>query len=244
MNNTTSPTIHIWQQNVNKSLISQLHLLNAASPDDFNIILLQEPWFGPTKNTRSSHCWRVLYPNTHYADTTKPLRSIIFINTNIPTNLYVQIQFNSPDVTGVQITFDLQTVLIINVYNDCKNNDAIDEVSIFLSQKFPSEQVPCNTHIILAGNFNRYHSLWEDERNAHLTSSEAALHPLLEIVDTLTSAWHSHHASRPCRPYPPEIGHAQTTSGAPTTPPTCSQNATPTRACGVPTLITSLSSPL
>ena len=184
MNSTTSPTIRIWQQNINKSLISQLHLLNVASPDNFDIILLQEPWFSHTKNTRSSHCWWVLYPNTHYADTTKPLRSIIFINTNIPTNSYVQIQFNSPDVTGVQITFDLQTVLIINVYNDCKNNDAIDEVSTFLSQKFPSEQVPCNMHIILAGDFNRHHSLWEDERNAHLTSSEAALCPLLEIVDT------------------------------------------------------------
>lgn len=185
MNSTTPPTICIWQQNdVNKSLISQLHLLNVASPDDFDIILLQEPWFGHTKNTRSSHCWRVLYPNTNYADTTKPLRPIIFINTNIPTSSYVQIQFNSPDVTGVQITFDLQTFLIINIYNDCKNNDAIDEVSTFLSQKLPSEHVPCNMHVILAGDFNRHHSLWEDECNAHLTSSEAAIHPLLEIIDT------------------------------------------------------------
>lgn len=124
-----------------------------------------------------------MYPDTHYTDATKPLRSIIFMNANIPTNSYDQLQFKSPNVTGVQITLDRLKFLIINVCSNCKNNDAIDEVSTFLTQKFPLEHVLHDTHVIITGDFNRHHALWEDERNAHLTSSVMVICPLLEIID-------------------------------------------------------------
>jgi len=125
--NSTSPRnqLRIWQQNLNKSLIAQQHLLNTASPQDWDILLLQEPWFGNTV-TRATHSWRVLYPDIYYEDKTANLRSIILINTNLSTDNYEQIQFQNTDVTGVRIMTSTGPVTVLNVYNDCNHNAAID----------------------------------------------------------------------------------------------------------------------
>ena len=182
MIDTTHSHLRIWQQNLNKSLTCQLHLLNTARPDDWDMLILQEPWIGHL-GTRSSHHWRVLYPKSYYADNSKPTRSLILINANLPTNSYEQIHFDSPDVTSTKITQGTTKILVINVYNDCKHNDALDAVSQFLNHQFPNDHVPDDTHIILAGDFNRHHPSWEEERNAHLTTNERLLHPLMDIIN-------------------------------------------------------------
>ena len=182
MNSHNPAELRIWQQNINKSLTSQLHLLNTARPAEWDVLILQEPWIGHL-GTRSSHHWRVLYPNTYFIDNTKKSRSLIMVNTNIPTNSYEQLLIDSPDATGLKITQGTNKVYIINVYNDCKHNETIYAVSQLLSHLFPDEHVPDNTHVILAGDFNRHHASWEEDRNAVLTSSEAMLQPLLDIID-------------------------------------------------------------
>ena len=182
MNRDPSSQLRIWQQNLNKSLISQLHLINSARPVDWDILIQQEPWMGHL-GTRSSHNWRVLYPKAFFTDNTKTPHSLIFINSNISTNTYEQLHFESPDVTGIKISQGNVKILIINIYNNCKNNDSIDAVSSFLTYHYPDDHIPDNTHVILAGDFNRHHAWWEEERNAHLTSSEAALKPLLDTVN-------------------------------------------------------------
>ena len=180
--NRTGPTqLRIWQQNLNKSLTAQLHLINTARPTDWDILILQEPWIGHT-GTRGSPLWRVLYPNTHFTDNSEPQRSLIFINANIPTNSYEQVQFDSADVTGIRIAHGTQKTIIVNVYNDCKHNKSIDAIQEFLEDEFPDNYVPEDVHVIIAGDFNRHHSWWEDDRNAHLTSGETSLQPLLNLI--------------------------------------------------------------
>jgi len=181
MIHTPSRQLRIWQQNLNKSLTSQLHLINTAHPNDWDVLILQEPWIGHT-GTRSSPYWRVIYPNTHYSDNAKTTHSLIFINTNIPTNSYTQIQFHNADVTGVCITHDTQKFYVINVYNDCNHNESMETVSDFLTQQFSEDHIPDDNHIVLAGDFNHHHAWWEGDHNAHLTSSEASLQPLLDII--------------------------------------------------------------
>lgn len=181
MNAQPNALIRIWQQNLNKSLTAQLHLLNTAKPDDWDLIILQEPWVGHL-GTRNSPYWRVLYPDSYFTDKTNLPRSIILVNTNIPTNSYEQMHFNSPDVTGLQIKQGPHKIIIINIYNDCNHNESLTTVGEFLTHCFPNDIIPDNTHVIFAGDFNRHHSWWEEERNAHLTSSEAAIQPLLDII--------------------------------------------------------------
>ena len=173
--------LRISQQNLNKSLIAQLHLLNTAHPNDWDIILIQEPWMA-FNGTRATPHWRVLYPKIYFEDNSKPLRSLILINTKIPTNLYEQIQFKTADVTGIMIRIGERELILINIYNDCNNNDSIDAVREFLSNKFPDEFVPNNTHIIVCGDFNRHHPWWESEENGHLTSAEHMIQPLLDLT--------------------------------------------------------------
>ena len=181
--NSTTPRNHlrIWQQNLNKSLIAQQHLLNSTSPQDWDILLLQEPWFGNTV-TRATHSWRVLYPDIYFEDKTTNLRSIILINSNLSTDCYEQIQFQNTDVTGVRVTTDAGPITVLNVYNDCNHNAAIDTVTEYLTRTFPDDHIPNDKQVIVAGDFNRHHSWWEDEGNTHLTSSEAMIQPLLDMI--------------------------------------------------------------
>lgn len=185
MNEPSSSLLRIWQQNLNKSLNSQHHLLNSARPDDWDIILIQEPWIR-SATTRSSYHWNVIYPNVFFNDRSITPRSLIFINTNIPSDTYSQIKFPSPDVTGIQIKIHDQTFLVINIYNDCNHSNSITAVSEFLNSKFPDEHVPDDVHVILGGDFNRHHPWWEDDRNDHLTSSETLLQPLMDLISSFS----------------------------------------------------------
>ena len=104
------------------------------------------------------------------------------INTNIPTNTYEQLHFDSSDITGICITQGNSKFLVINIYNDCNHNDSIVAVSAQLSLLFPNNIIPDNTHVIMAGDFNCHHEWWEDPHNSHLTSSETAIKPLLDLI--------------------------------------------------------------
>ena len=108
--------VKVTQQNLNKTLTAQLHMLNSTKLDEWDILLLQEPWM-TFNGTRATPHWRVLYPETFFADKTKPLRSIILVSTRIPTNSYEQIQFGTADVTGIMLKTDGGTIDLINVYN-------------------------------------------------------------------------------------------------------------------------------
>ena len=181
MNRYDQQQLRISQQNLNKSLTAQLHLLNTAHPNDWDILLIQEPWIA-FNGTRATPHWRVLYPEIYFDDNTKPLRSIILVNTNIPTNQYEQIQFQTADVTGLTVKTGDRKIVLINVYNDCNNNDSIDAVSKFLSERYPDDFVPHDTHVIICGDFNRHHPWWEREENAHLNSAENMIRPLLDLT--------------------------------------------------------------
>ena len=181
MNESPPAHLRLWQQNLNKSLTAQLHLLNSARPPDWDLILIQEPWIGST-NTRTTPSWTPLYPNTFINDRSTTPRSLILVNNNIPSDSYTHLSFPSLDIMGIQIKVLDQTFIIINVYNACEHNNTLNAVSTFLTSRFPDDHVPDNTHIILGGDFNRHHPLWEEPRNSHLKSSELLLLPLMNLI--------------------------------------------------------------
>lgn len=83
-------TIHIRQQNTNKSLISQLELLQGLRRNDYDICLIQEPYIDFRGKTRANCNWITIYPNTHqqHPDNT---RSVILVNANLSTDSWKQI---------------------------------------------------------------------------------------------------------------------------------------------------------
>ena len=134
---------------------------------------------------RATPHWRILYPKSYFEDKSKPLQSLIMINTRIPTDRYEQIQFWSADVSGLYLKMNEQNLIIINVYNKCNSNATIDTVREFLLTRFLDEHIPDDTHIILCGDFNRHHPWWETDENTHLTSSEGMIHPLMDLITLL-----------------------------------------------------------
>ena len=99
---TRQRPLQIRQQNVNKSLISQLDLLQSLKCDDYDICVIQEPYIDFKGKTRANRQWSVIYPSTHqeHPDST---RSITLINTNLLTDAWKQIHFQHPDITAIEI---------------------------------------------------------------------------------------------------------------------------------------------
>lgn len=56
-------TVRIWQQNLNKSPVAQLHFLNSLDPTLYDIAAIQEPYLDFQGLTRASSRWRVHYPD-------------------------------------------------------------------------------------------------------------------------------------------------------------------------------------
>jgi len=127
----TQRMLQIWQQNVNKSLLSQLDLLQSLKRNVYDVCAIQEPHIDFQGNTRANHNWTTIYPNTHKTHPNNT-RSVILINTNLLTDAWKQIEFDHPDITAVEITGQFGTLRVINVYNDGNNNNALTHISAFM----------------------------------------------------------------------------------------------------------------
>lgn len=122
--------LHIWQQNINKSLISQLNLLNNTDPKLFNFIFLQEPHIDFLNSTRANHQWTVVYPTYHHANP-KSTRLVTLISTNISKNKWKQVHIQSNDVTAIELSGSFGTLTFYSVYNACKNADTLLTLQAF-----------------------------------------------------------------------------------------------------------------
>src|SRR5882724_5315810 len=114
----------IHQQNMNKSLVAQGDLLNQLNPDNCNIAAIQEPYLDANHNSHAMHHWYTIYPKEHYI-TPARTRSIILVNKRIATDAWVQVDLGSPDVTTVSIKMGRGRVLLINLYNDNKQQQGL-----------------------------------------------------------------------------------------------------------------------
>ncbi|CAA7269138.1 unnamed protein product [Cyclocybe aegerita] len=179
--------MRIWQQNLNKSLPAQLDLLHAANPNDYDILLLQEPHINHLGNTRANTYWTVVYPDRHLRDP-KKTRSVMLINKKILTTSWIPIATQSSDITVIQIHGDFGTVRIFNIYNDCQNDNSLDSLANHLHTQEHREHPVAPLWMVWAGDFNRHHPLWDEERNNHLFTT-SALEKGQKLIDLLADHW-------------------------------------------------------
>ena len=119
--------LRIWQQNVHKSKTAHSYVINTASPSDWDVIALQEPWIDSYGNSRSSQYWRVIYPANFYEEDCPPVRSIILINTNLSTDCYSSLPIMHSDVTAVRFKGENGYLSLFNIYNEITNNDTVSD---------------------------------------------------------------------------------------------------------------------
>ena len=171
------------QQNTNKSLISQLDLLESLKRNDYDICAIQEPYIDFNGKSRANRQWTAIYPNTHYShpDST---RSLLLINTNILTDSWKQLNIQHPDVTAIELRGTFGTIRVINVYNNCNNNTALTHVSNFMRDREQHIGRTAPIHTVWLGDFNRHHPLWDEHRNTHLFTRRNLdlAQPLLDML--------------------------------------------------------------
>ena len=117
--------LQIQQQNVNKSLHSQLDLLATLKRNKYNICAVQEPHIDFKGMTRANYQWFTIYPSTH---TMSPehTRSVLLINANLLTNDWKQISIPHPDITAIKLSGTFGVIRLFNIYNDCNNNNSLN----------------------------------------------------------------------------------------------------------------------
>lgn len=116
----------IWQQNVNKSHTCQHNLIsnNELVRKGINILALQEPAMDTNGYTLASRDWTVIYP-TLYRKTDNATRTAMLISASMKSDSWRQLDFPLNDVTVIQINREWGKLTIVNVYNDCHNDETI-----------------------------------------------------------------------------------------------------------------------
>ena len=179
--------IKIWQQNVNRSRACQHNILsnNHLIREEVNIIALQEPAIDARGFTLAARDWVPVYPPMHQK-TEKVTRSIILVRADLSSDSWKQMDFPSTDVTAIQIKGEWGKITIINVYNDCENDETVRLLAEFhRKNQNEIERTETGTaHVLWLGDFNRHHPYWDDPNDVRLFTNEAidAAEKLIEAV--------------------------------------------------------------
>ena len=202
-----NPTqLRIIQINVNKSNDCQTDfLINRINPKEYDLVMIQEPYFDYKKDSRASSKWIAVYPTNHL-DNPIRTRSMILVNTKISSNSWTALAIKCPDITAIQITGEWGTLRIFNIYNDqahSRNMTALNRYLLTSEIEQRHSNTPTPSDIWL-GDFNRHSPMWDEARNSQLFT-RPALQEAQRLID-LAVTWNMHMA------LPPGINTLESTS--------------------------------
>jgi hypothetical protein len=75
---------------------------------------------------------------------------------SISSNAWTQIDIESPDVVGVQIVSEQGTSRLINIYNSCENDDAMEAVDKYMRGAGRRRDTRTLIRYVWMGDFNRH----------------------------------------------------------------------------------------
>ena len=166
-NNNTDPTntnnsiqqqqIKILQANLHKSKERTHGILSHPSIQQYTTILLQEQYWSTHTEESPHHPGWIRYEPTNK---NKAPRAAIYVNNQqFASSQISQIPLPFTDVVAIQLETSKQheepPTLIINVYNPCD-----DSLIQQLQDELQKVKVKQDSTIILAGDFNCHHPLW------------------------------------------------------------------------------------
>src|SRR5882757_1369920 len=131
-----NPTqLRVIQLNVNKSNDSQTDfLINRIDPNDYDLVMLQEPYFDYKKDSRVSSKWVTVYPLNHI-DNPLRTRSLILVNTKLSSDSWTTLSIECPDITAIQLSGEWGMLRIFNIYNDQTHSRNTTILNHYLQQK-------------------------------------------------------------------------------------------------------------
>lgn len=173
-NQEVQPTkIRILQINLNKSEKVHLDIINEKVSSKYDIILIQEPYTTKFNAIRTPTNFRPVFPSNRLKDDT-PIRSVIWINKQLETKNWKTIDVqNTNDIMAIQLISTYGKITIFNIYNNCTHSRTETILSNFLEYNRHTIAEGNDTHMIWAGEFNRHHLLWDNDKDIHLFTRQA-----------------------------------------------------------------------
>lgn len=168
-NNTRNPPLRILQLNTYKSNPTVHALLNAAC-GKFDLLLLQEPWYGNIGNGNDGptahEAWQPILPCYPIPQGTRP-RVMAYVSRDdrwLRRDLEITARtdlVDSLDAQALEVRLGRHPpVLIANVYNaPIRTNQELSTVKTVMGAHWP-----INIPVILTGDWNLHHPLWEPAR--------------------------------------------------------------------------------
>ncbi|KAJ6471212.1 hypothetical protein DFH09DRAFT_810300, partial [Mycena vulgaris] len=88
------------------------------------LALIQEPTIDFLGKSRTNLRFTPVYPTRH-TDAPKATRSLILVNTHLPSSSWSVIPLDSSDMTAIELRGPFGIIRVVNIYNDCDHNDAL-----------------------------------------------------------------------------------------------------------------------
>src|SRR5882724_6500965 len=177
--------LHIRQQNTNKSLVAQSDFLHHLDPNIYDIGAIQEPYLDQCHNSHVNHNWYTIYPKEHYTNPAST-RSLILINKRLAMDTWSQVNLGSSDITAVQLHMVRGKLLIINMYNEGRQQQGMKQAMQSLrAREWCDNASTSDRHIIWVSDFNLHHLMWDEGRNSHLFMREN-LEKSQHLIDAIT----------------------------------------------------------
>jgi hypothetical protein len=160
--------IRILQINLNKSEKAHLDIINERVSQNYDIMLIQEPYTTKFNAIRTPANFRPVIPRNREEVNVK-IRSVIWVNKQLETKDWKILDVQgTKDITAVQLKGAYGKITIFNVYNDCTHSRNERALNNYLTTHRQEITTGDDTHMIWAGDFNRHHPLWDDDRDVHL----------------------------------------------------------------------------
>ena len=166
--------LRILQINLNKSERAHLDIINEKVSNNYDIILIQEPYSTVFNAIRTPTNFRPIFP-IHRLQNQEPIRSVIWVNKMLNTGSWTGLDIpGTNDITAMQLKGQYGKVSIFNVYNDCTHSRTEATLRRYIYDHANSILASENHHMLLMGDFNRHHPLWDDDKDTHLFTQQAS----------------------------------------------------------------------
>src|SRR5271168_1673710 len=179
-------TIRLLQINLNKSEKAHLDIINDRSCQDYNVILIQEPYTTTFNAIRTPTNFRPVFP-AHRIASQDQIRSVIWVSRKMDTNNWVALDIpETNDITGIQLKGLYGSLSIFNIYNDCTHSRNEAKLRNYIHDNSHLILATDNHHMLWAGDFNRHHPLWDRDEDVHLFTQQANRFAggLIELIAT------------------------------------------------------------
>ena len=136
-------------------------------------MLIQEPHTTAFNAIRTLTNFRPVFPTNRFKDNTQ-IRSMIWVNKHLETKDRKIIDIpNTNDITAIQLNGIYGTISIFNIYNDCTHSRNETLLQNYLNAHINNLSGSEDSHMIWAGDFNRHHPLWDNDKDTHLFTNQA-----------------------------------------------------------------------